>query len=194
MVVFHYPLNAGGKFISLCLAISPQFLHQHENLAVKKINGMSEDQAFNFSINCMSIKKKTNQHYELGCRYLTGFNLPDGTTDANQLFIDLSNGNQYWFAMMYHEPRPNPYFPKSRNIVLKNYEWIMKDRNTQPVDFQFNGDGTEHYFDMESIKHKDEFMKEIDSLCGYIGMDVMPSTENMDRMRNEFLETYKIGF
>ena len=37
LIILEYPTMAGGKFISLCLAISEKILHQHKMLANKKI-------------------------------------------------------------------------------------------------------------------------------------------------------------
>jgi len=36
LIILNYPFDAGGKFISLCLAINEKILHQDKYLAKKK--------------------------------------------------------------------------------------------------------------------------------------------------------------
>ena len=61
LIVLHFPRNGGGKFISLCLALDKNMLHQDRRAAVRKMNGKSTKQeAFEFS--CSIINQDSDVH------------------------------------------------------------------------------------------------------------------------------------
>ena len=72
LIVLNFPRNGGGKFISLCLALDKNMLHQDRRAAVRKMNGKSTKQeAFEFS--CSVIDQNSDVHKELGCWPFAGF-------------------------------------------------------------------------------------------------------------------------
>ena len=201
LIIINYPAGAGGKFISLCLALSENVLHQDYILATLKLKScLKEIQSFRISSAVMNKSIKENNHFELGCIQLAGFNVYSKDQQevlSNVLWKECTNQKKYFFCMMNNSNinRWNDY-PNAKHIILKNYTWILKKRNLEKKDFQtVNKDTFKNYidFNMESLLEKNSFLNCFDSLCNFLKIEIKNKTL-LEDLRLTFLKTFKIGF
>ena len=86
LIILKYPSNAGGKFISLCLAINEKILHQDKYLAKKKITKkLTQLNSFKISKSILEKKISIQQHFELGCDQLAGFKAKHSVIEQEKL-------------------------------------------------------------------------------------------------------------
>jgi len=203
LIVFNYPGGAGGKFISLCLALSPQVLHQDQESAKTKINGlMNEQYSFQISkdIIAQSKKNNSNNHFQLGCMEFAGFN--DGhnkemqSTLANNLWRELTNQRSFYFCMASHHGNMWQHYPEAYHIIFKNYEWILEARNKIiPNFYQENYVKLKKiiYFDQKSIGDSVSFKKEISKLYSFFKL-AEPNYNFIEELRKIWLDSFRVGF
>jgi len=194
-----YPQGAGGKFISLCLTLSEKILPQHGKLAEKKINEKwDEYRSFENAMSVFETKEKLQRHYELGCFELGVWgmgSIEDREKNSTMFWKQLTNQTEYNFCLMGHSVRADwAEYPNSKKIILKNFDWILKDRGKINKEWIIGDtNNNEYVFDMNSIKNKDSFTKEMINCCNFFNI-VIRNTDLLDLLRLKFLETYKIGF
>ena len=198
LIVLNYPPGAGGKFISLCLALSPRFLHQDQRLAKIKMRGlMTTERSFLIGKNVLTKSKRDNlnRHFELGCTELSGFN---GGRDraANKLWSDLTNQTQFYFCMMAHAVNDYDHYPEAYHIIFKGYHWILEKRNKAISSINLEQNKKKEkiiYFDQTSIKDPVLFKKEIKHLYDFFGFDE-PNWEHIEELRITWMDTFTLGF
>ena len=207
LVIINYPIGAGGKFISLCLALSPQFAHQHIDYARKKINGELTPYYF-FQFSESIIDKNSSDHYELGCCEFAGFNsdfdLEKQDETANDIWRELTNQSEVYFCMAGHTDDKGWYhYPRAKHIVLKYYDWILSARNYEI----FIQKGIEHEnkikksvdperqieFDQSSIISSIKFYEEISKMFDWLDIE-HPKPERIEKLRKLWLNSFQIGF
>jgi hypothetical protein len=202
LIVISYPGNAGGKFIGLCLSLSSKILHQDKTLAkIKMKNLMSEKKSFEICMKILQKSKDTNYHFELNnvkfCGFHLGYTKKQQELSANKFWGDLTNQQEFFFSLVHH-PGGGFYshYPEAYHIILKNYEWILKDRKTEinKVHYQRNLRKDKTYnFDQSTIKDRTSFAKEITNLFVFLKLN-HPNFNHIENLRKCFLKTYKIGF
>ena len=127
LIQINYPVDAGGKFISLCLAVNDQVLHQHKKIAQSKINKKwNENKSFEVSKSVILKSIKINSHYELGCLLLSGFMASQSIDEQNRYATDfwkeLTNQNEYYFCLMNNTTTNRlSQYKNSKHITLKNW-------------------------------------------------------------------------
>ena len=195
-----YPQGAAGKFISLCLSVSNNFLPQHMKLAEKKIKEKwNEDQSFKNILSVFETKEQLQKHYELGCSELGAYgigNIKDQEKNSTIFWKQLTNQKEYNFCLVGHSVRSDwPNYINSKKIILKNFEWILKDRYRVNENNWIIGEtnSNEFIFDMNSIKNKNLFLKEIIDCCNFFNI-IIKNTDLLEMLRLKFFKTYKIGF
>ena len=198
LITINYPVGAGGKFISLCLAVAENVLHQDYKLAKIKIQKkLNETKSFDISSKVLN-KSLPGQHFELGCEQFANFNVHNKERQeelANDLWRQSTKQQNYFFCMM-NNSSSNAWkdYPNSKHIILKNYDWILKKRNMKippVVDTKTFGNYTE--FDMESCKEKSSFVGSIDEVCNFLNIKI-ENKELLDTLRLAFLQTFLLGF
>ncbi len=213
LIVLNYPRGAGGKFISLALAVHPRVLIQEEKMArLMMRRGADKSMGFNLAMKTFEKSEKINSHFEFGCEALSGFNaehlVKDLTADekvSNDLWKELTNQDKFYFFMVDHSTESFYSRYKNRKTIrLINYDWIMKDRRIDkkvnlPFVFEENLDRNLNdlsiTFNMESIKDSILFVKEVNNILSFLGLDVeTDSTEQIEKLRKRFMETFKTGF
>ncbi len=198
LIIINYPAGAGGKFISLCLAIAENVLHQDYQLAKSKIKKkLNEIGSFAISFKVLS-KSSVDQHFELGCEQFAGFNAfykEWQDERSNDLWIQCTNQQNYFFCMMNNFPF-NKWedYPNSKHIILKNYDWILKERNKKiPPTIDIKTFGKYIEFDMESCKNKFTFLESINTVCDFLNIKI-ENKELLNGLRSQFLQTFRLGF
>ena len=135
LVILNYPAEAGGKFISLCLSLEKNFLHQHKTLAELKIKGKIN--SFLISKSVLDNSKFKDTHFELGCVKLSGFNSfynkKEQINCANNFWKRITNQNQFYFCMVDPYGDSWNHYPNAIHIVFKNYEWILTERQKKII-------------------------------------------------------------
>ena len=99
LIVINYPVGSGGKFISLCLALAENVLHQDYYLANTKMQKkLNEKNSFDISHKVLN-KSSSSQHFELGCEQFAGFNVhykEQQEVLANDLWRQCTNQKKYF--------------------------------------------------------------------------------------------------
>ena len=198
LIVLNYPVGAGGKFISLCLALSPRVLHQDQHLAKIKMSGlMNNERSFLIGKNVLTRSKRDNlnRHFELGCMQLAGFN---GGRDrnANKLWLELTNQTQFYFCMTSSTGSDYDHYPEAYHIIFKSYDWILEKRNKKISNINLEQNKKREkilYFDQGAIKDRLLFKKEIKHLYNFFGFDE-PDWGHIEELRITWLDTFTIGF
>jgi hypothetical protein len=198
LIIINYPKGAGGKLISLCLALDLAVVHQDERLARAKIAGrMNED--YSFKVSKSVITKSKTWHFELGCKQLAGFDTfhkEEQARLANDLWKELTNQSSFYFPMMTHSGGKWTHYPNSQHIILKNYEWITEARQmyyVKKINEEFIKKENILYFDQSSIKDRTAFKNEIKKLFEYFVLDE-PNWDRIEELRSSWLDTFRIGF
>ena len=203
LIQINYPVDAGGKFISLCLAVNDQVLHQHKKIAQSKINKKwNENKSFDVSKSVILKSIKINSHYELGCLLLSGFMASQSIDEQNRYATDfwkeLTNQNEYYFCLMNNTTTNRlSQYKNSKHITLKNWEWIMDARkvyNFEHHPWKFDHSKHTHtFFDMSSIKEANAFKNEITLLFSFLKLK-LPNLEYLEKLRQYWVETFTIGY
>tara|TARA_Y100000592_G_C5477383_1_gene323122 strand:+ start:751 stop:1380 length:630 start_codon:yes stop_codon:yes gene_type:complete len=198
LIVINYPVGSGGKFISLCLALADNVLHQDYYLANTKMQKkLNEKNSFDISSKVIN-KSLLGQHFELGCKEFAGFNMYNKEQQkelANDLWKKCTNQEEYYFFMM-NNSTFNGWedYPNAKHIILKNYDWILKARNKKipdAVDIKTFKNYVE--FDMESCNDKVSFARSIDSMCDFLDLKIIDK-DLLESLRLDFLKTFQLGF
>ena len=199
LIILNYPGGAGGKFISLCLALDPTVVHQGERLARAKIKGgMSNDKSFNISKTVLTMSQTS--HFELGCKELAGFNSRNKIEEqaglANDLWRELTHQTEFYFPMMDHRGYRWTHYPNAHHIVFKNYDWILEARN-MITDIKINEEVLKKenivYFDSSAVKDSTAFKDEIRKLFESFGFQE-PNWDHIEELRSIWMDTFTIGF
>jgi hypothetical protein len=210
LITIHYPREGGGKFINMALALHPNILFQHELLAKAKIAGkLSLTKSFETVMWTFDEKVKTGNHVEFDNFVLSGFNRVhldnDITADekqSNQLWRELTNQQKFYFLMTDHKNGSAfRRYIKRKILKLINFDWILKLRQSENNESTFEDRlvplSQAYIFDMETIKESNLFLKEINKVFNYLGLD-QPHDEtfakHLEELRKGFLKTCKIGF
>lgn len=198
LIVFNYPEGAGGKFISLCLALSPRVLHQDQRLAKIKMRGlMNNERSFLTGKTVLTKSKRNNLdwHFELGCMELAGFGDGHDST-ANELWVELTNQTQFYFCMMSHTGNGYNHYPEAYHIIFKGYDWILEKRNKTISNINLEQNKKREkilHFDQGAIKDHLLFKKEIKHLYNFFKFDE-PNWEHIEELRIIWLDTFTPGF
>lgn len=213
LIVLNYPRGAGGKFISLALALHPRVLIQQEKMArLMMRRDADESMGFNLAMKTFEKSEKTNSHFEFGCEALSGFNseklVKDLTSDekeSNDLWKELTNQDKFYFFMVDHSTDSLYSRYKNRKTIrLINYDWILKDRDIDKkanLPFVFdegldrNINEVSIIFDMKSIKDTILFKNEVHNIFNFLELDITSvNNEQIEKLRERFMETFKSGF
>ena len=198
LIVLNYPIGAGGKFIGLCLALSPEVLHQDEQLARQKMRGNSKSDE-SFLVGKSVIERSQDTHFELGCRELAGFNSGNDRKDptlANDLWRELTNQQEFYFCMMDHQGNQWDHYPNARHIILKGYDWLLYGRGLPKQERAWHRNKKEEYtttFDQGSVKNPLSFKEEIGRLYRFFSLEE-PNWDHVEQLRSMWLDTFKNGF
>lgn len=202
LVVINFPAHAGGKLIAGTLAISENFLHQHEEFATAKmIDKWDEKYSFDVSKNVYKQKINFFDQFELNTYNLAGFNFEIEKSDqeilATDLWKTLTNQDQYYFLATNHNPHNSwQHYPQSKHIIFKNYQFVLAKRNNMlEKKWHFDLESCKDFidFDMESLHKKSSFQKEIDKVCEYVGITIK-NKKYCEQMRQLFLKTIILGY
>ena len=202
LIVLNYPAGAGGKFISLCLALSPKVLHQDQRPAKIKMRGlMTNEQSFMIGKNVLTKSKRNNLdwHFELGCMELAGFGEGNDRKDptvANDLWKELTNQQEFYFCMGDHQGDEWNHYPNARHIILKGYDWLLDERGISKQEKEWYRNKKEEYtttFEQSSVKDPLSFKEEIGHLYRFLALED-PNWDHIEQLRLLWLETAKIGF
>ena len=198
LIIINYPTGAGGKFISLCLAVAENVLHQDYKLANIKIQKkLNETKSFDISHKVLN-KSSADQHFELGCREFANFNVGNKEWQeelANDLWIQSTKQQNYFFCMM-NNRSSNSWkdYPNAKHIILKNYDWILNNRNIEiPMEVDKKTFNNYIEFDMETCNEKSAFVRAIDEVCDFLNIKI-EDKHLLDVLRLTFLETFISGF
>lgn len=204
LIVMHYPCSAGGKFVTLALGLHPQVLPQDRLLAEAKMRYGAATLGRDVALHGFRRKRQTGSHWELGCEELAGFNGASMRQDpraddrgANPLWRRLTHQRQYHFFLIDHTPGDLfAGYPLKRNIVLTNYDWIMENRGfSVPAEFQrAKPMRDQHPFDMARVKDPAGFRDEVRGCLGYLSLTVDLDWADLERVRQGFMDTHRIGF
>jgi hypothetical protein len=198
LIILNYPAYAGGKFISLCLALDPTVIHQDERLARAKIKGgMSNDKSFNISKTVLT--KSQTSHFELGCFELAGFSSGNKKEEqaklANDLWRELTHQTEFYFTMIDHRGGRWAHYPNARHIVFKDYDWILEARGKTPkkINEEILKKENMVYFDSSAVKDSTAFKDEIRKLFEDFGLQ-QPNWDHVEELRSIWMDTFTIGF
>ena len=208
LIVTTFQPLAGGKFINMALALHPNILFQDEKLARLKMMGKQDiEKSFQTTSSTFSKKIELGQHIEYGCEGLAGFHggmldsdIKADEKNCNQLWIELTNQQKYYFFMVDCSPGDEIQFkryPNRKTLRLKNHEWIIDQRGGSPAIYNKPDLPNSFCFDMSSIKDSIAFRKEIYSVLDFLGLalsDAQVFESYLEHLRKGFLQTYKIGF
>ena len=205
LIVVYYPAGAGGKFITLALNLHQQILPQSEIFAKQKLK-RNHSKKIGYDI-ARSILDKTvgsKQHFELGCSQMAGFNgvdlLEDPEADqrrSNDFWKELTNQKSHYFFMICHENNDQFIkYRKKKQIILKNFDWIMQKRNKtfNRLNFFSKKSFASLEFDMESLLSKNTFELEIEKVFNFLKLENNINLEFLDQLRIDFLHSFEIGF
>lgn len=199
LIVINYPIGAGGKFISLCLAIAEQVLHQDRYLANKKISkAMDQKQSYHISKMVINKSGKSKGHFELGCYEFAGFNAntkQNQETLANDIWRYCTNQSKYYFCMM-NNARTNSWseYTNAKHILLKNFDWLLEKRKlTVPENYEKDSFNDPIEFDMKHCLDAESFLVSINGVMKKLGLETLdPSL--LEDLRRCFLDKCEIGF
>lgn len=210
LIVTNYPGKAGGKFINMVLALHPNIVFQHENLARLKMTGKQDlDSSFTTALKVLEAKRDRGVHVEYDCTLLADFNSLHLDDDimadekrSNQLWKELTNQEKFYFLMVDHDDgRSFKRYPNRKTLRLINFDWIVSDRGgPYPQSDKCTQEHLSNSYDldMSSIKDTMAFDKEINKILDFIGVEQPENEElfkaHLETLRKTFLETYKIGF
>lgn len=195
-----YPAGAGGKFISLCLALSDKFLHQHHEYAAKKIKEKwNEYKSYETSVRVFENKERLQKHHELGCIELGAYGMGtihEQEAGSNCFWKELTNQTEYNFCLVGHSVRSDwPAYPNSKKIILSNFDWILEGRGKKlKEEWSIGKTGNNEFiFDMDTLKNENLFINEITNCCNFFKITI-ENKNLLNLLRLKFLDTYKIGF
>jgi hypothetical protein len=198
LIVLNYPIGAGGKFIGLCLALSPKVLHQDEQLARQKMRGDLRGDG-SFLVGKSVIERSQDNHFELGCRELAGFNSGNDRKDptlANDLWGELTNQQEFYFCMVDHQGDQWDHYPNAQHIILKGYDWLLDERGLPRQERAWYRNKKEEYtttFDQSSVKDPTSFKEELGRLYGFLALEE-PTWDHIEQLRSLWLDTFRTGF
>ena len=198
LIVLNYPIGAGGKFIGLCLALSPRVLHQDEQLARQKIAGDLKGDG-PFLMGKSVIERSQDKHFELGCKELAGFNSGNDRKDptlANDLWRELTNQQEFYFCMVDHHGNQWDHYPNARHIILEGYEWLLDERGLPKQERAWHRNKKEQCtttFDQGSVRDPLSFKEEIGRLYRFFALEE-PNWDHIEQLRSMWLDTFKTGF
>ena len=198
LIIVNYPAGAGGKFISLCLALDPTVVHQDEFLARAKIKGGTNNNT-SFNISKAVLTRGQTSHFELGCLQLAGFywknKIEEQAELANDLWRELTHQTEFYFPMVDHRGGLWAHYPNARHIVFKNYDWILEARGRGIR--RINEDSLKKenivYFDSSAVKDCTAFKDEIRNLFENFGFQE-PDWDRIEELRSTWMDTFTIGF
>lgn len=210
LIIMNYPAGAGGKFITLVLNVHPDVLPQDEKLArIKmKIGNKIPKLGFEMSMKTFKDKRQKNKHIEYGCVELAGFNafhmkeqgIKIDEKNSNNLWRELTNQSNFYFFMCVCMDTDIDLFQRYVNkkiINLKNFNWILEGRSLSSLkNKKFSTTKEGFCFDMSTLKNETLFKTEIDRLLKFLNLKKfnLEMSNNIEILRKNFLETYKIGF
>lgn len=202
LIVINYPGGAGGKFIAMCLALSDDVLYQHPDLANKKINGnLNSIESYQAGLRLLK-SSKNNVHSQFNDDQFAGFNdghsIDEQNNSATVLWKTLTNQNKYWFIMTSHFGNQWKHYPNAYNIIIKNYEFILKDRQKhlqekRIFEEHFTDKNRLLFFDQSSVKNKQSLKDELSKLIYFFKMSE-PNWDHIEQFRKYWLSSLKIGF
>ena len=199
LIIVNYPAGAGGKFISLCLALDPTVVHQDERLARSKIKGGTNNNT-SFNISKAVLTRGQTSHFELGCLQLAGFNswpylLKEQAGMANDLWRELTHQTEFYFPMVDHFGHRWAHYPNARHIVFKNYDWILEARGKRIKKINEDSLKKENvvYFDSSAVRDCTAFGDEIRNLFESFGFQE-PNWNHIEELRSIWMDTFTIGF
>ena len=198
LIILNYPGGAGGKFISLCLALDPMVIHQHLGLAKSKIKGGKSNES-SFKVSKAVLTKNQKFHFELGCGELAGINSllqrEEQAKLANNLWRELTHQIKFYFLMVDHQGGNWDHYPNARHIVFKNYEWILEARGMKLRKIKEISLKKENivYFDSSAVKDRTAFKDEIRKLFESFGLQE-PNWDHIEELRSIWMNTVTVGF
>ena len=189
-----YEVGAGGKFVSMCMALSPDIKC-----------AMPTDTVYETSIKWFELKKKDGRHREYRERRMLE---PDKLEE-------ISNGKDYWVYTIHpdyvpadsHEKglylRVNDW-PSCPKMHLVNYHWIIKarEREKKEIDLTYLKLGGSkmypeinigHEFNMLCVLDQKLWKKELSRLYTWLKVRE-PNWDHLEHMRKLWHETYYYGY
>jgi hypothetical protein len=196
LIILEYPPGAGGKFISLCMALDPHVVHQAHVFAQAKIQGsLDPERSFRTSRAVIEQSRGRGAHFELGCRQLAGFSA--GTPphrqaqEATPLWHTLTNQQTHYFPMVDHVGGSWDHYPHARHVRFHGHEWIMEARQRP----QGTDPGPTHpntvMFDQTSTRRGHTFRQELAHLFDSLALSG-PDWDHVEQLRRAWLETFTV--
>jgi len=205
LVILHYPGNAGGKFLSLCLNLHKKFLPQNKHFAKIKMEKNNDIDKWSFSTSNIPLDQTIllKERIDFGCKQYAGFNysnlLRNPIADekmCNHFWKFLTNQQNMFFCMVDHtDGTAYSRYVNRKTITLINYEWLLQNRkidinNKHIINKTLNN---QFFFNMETINNAMSFQKEICKLFLFFDI-VFSSFEHLEIIRKKFFKAYLIGY
>ena len=198
LVILNYKPGAGGKFLSLCLCLHPDFLPMQDLFLKKKMKKIcSQEESFRMVKSVLDLSMKHQAHIELSHgKELYGF---DYTNDkqsqealANDLFSDLTNQGKYYFFLTNHftHLKNFDHFINAKNIVLHNDAKILDIRGIKPNEQPTPELGGSFPFDMSTTFDPSSFYDQMESLSGWLDIEC-PSRDRLEGLRARFIRNLR---
>jgi hypothetical protein len=150
IILFHYPIYAGGKFVMNCLGLSDNMVLQSQSLAQAQIDGtLSFNDKKEYILKYMQgediLKYNFWSDIHLGCSQLfidgadnstTHWGLIDNIKTGKQhssitdtvKFLSSDNNNKLLFSLVWHNNTITPIFPNAKIITFKNNTQMINHR------------------------------------------------------------------
>tara|TARA_B110000858_G_C17655225_1_gene404606 strand:+ start:118 stop:813 length:696 start_codon:yes stop_codon:yes gene_type:complete len=199
LVILNYNPGAGGKFLSLCLSLHPDFLPMQEIFLGKKMKKVcTQENSFLMVKSVLDLTMKHQTHIELGHgRELYGFDYNNDKQSqlelANDLFSRLTRQEKYFFFLTNHFTHLQNFkhFTNAKNIVIHNDEKILEARGITATEQPIPELDGSFLFDMSTAFDASYFYDQMKSLCVWLGIECL-SQSRLEDLRARFVRNLKI--
>jgi hypothetical protein len=203
LIIIHFNPGAGGKFLSMCLALNENVLPLQPLYAKNKLlKHWSENKSFRATMSVLKLSEKTKTHLEFSHGVdLYGFSYIDDYSaqikKSNKFFKDLTNQKKYFFFLTNHFTTIDifTHFKKAKNIIIINDERLLKIRkkkgntNFTKISKKFKDC---FLFDISTVRNNELFYNEIKNLCGWLKLEIKNNSLLAD-LRKQFVKNLKIN-
>ena len=199
LVILNYNPGAGGKFLSLCLSLHPDFLHMQDIFLRNKMEKTcDEEKNFLMSKSVLDLSMKHQTHIEFSHgRELYGFDYTDDRQSqlvlANELFSNLTRQDRYYFFLTNHfdQLQNFKHFSNAKHIVIHNDEKILETRGMTASKQPTPSIPGSFLFDMSTINDSSLFFDQMNSLCVWLDI-VCPSQTRLEDLCSRFIRNLRI--
>ncbi len=205
LINIYYPYGAGGRMLSMTLAQADRILLQDKKLAEAKMKGqLSDKESAQAIIDKLDSKLKSNQHEEWNDTDLSGiekgFNCTknEAERDANAIYRTLTNQEHFYFFSCKPDDQGTFIFDtwsRHKCLIIRKADRLLADRSESDTGFQrYNKKAVDaHEFNMDTVFHPDDWQESLSACCDWLDVNIS-DWDLIEKIRQKFIETYKIGF